>query len=168
MKLFRNKYRVEPNRLKCWDYSTPGWYYITICTRNMKCWFGKIEDEKVVLNGFGKTVEDFWKNIPDHYEKIELDYFVVMPNHMHGIIIINSVETGHAPSLQHHGATLGNVIGSFKSAVTKWAHQNGFTTFSWQARFYDHIIRNEADLFRIRNYIQNNPLKWESDEYYNL
>ena len=134
----------------------------------MKCRFGKIENGKMVLNELGKDVEETWKNIPEHYKGIELDYFVIMPNHMHGIIIINPVETGHAPSLQHYGATLGNVIGSFKSAVTNWTLKNGFTTFSWQARFYDHIIRNEADLFRIRKYISNNSLKWELDEYYNM
>jgi putative transposase len=110
MKLFRNKYRVESQRLKYWDYSTPGWYYVTICTKNMKCWFGKIENGKMVLNELGKIVVETWKNIPEHYKKIELDYFVIMPNHMHGIMIINSVETGHAPSLQHYGATLGNVL----------------------------------------------------------
>ncbi len=122
----------------------------------------------MVLNDIGKLVEEFWKNIPKHYKGIELDYFVIMPNHIHGIINIDSVETGHAPSLQHYGPTLGNVIGSFKSAVTNCVHQNGITTFSWQARFYDHIIRNEEDLFRIRNYIQNNPLKWELDKYFNI
>jgi len=88
-----------------------------------------------------------------------------MPNHIHGIIIINAVKTGHTPSLQ---PTLGNVIGSFKSAVTRRAHQDSYPTFAWQTRLYDHVIRNEDDLFCIRNYIQNNPLKWELDEYYNL
>jgi len=82
------------------------------------------------------------------------------------IIILNgNVETGHAPSLQKK-QTLGNVIGSFKSAVAKYANENGLKSFSWQSRFYDHIIRNEKDLYRIRKYIQNNPLKWELDEYY--
>ncbi|MEJ2617490.1 MAG: hypothetical protein P8Z35_21230, partial [Ignavibacteriaceae bacterium] len=66
MKLFRNKYRVESQRLKYWNYSSPGWYYVTICTKNMKCWFGEIEDGKMVLNELGKIVEETWKNIPEH------------------------------------------------------------------------------------------------------
>lgn len=76
------------------------------------------------------------------------------------------VETGHAPSLRTNKPTLGNVAGSFKSALTKWTHPNGYPAFKWQTRYYDHIIRNEMDLYRIRMYIQNNTLKWEVDEYY--
>jgi putative transposase len=107
----------------------------------------------VILNSTGKIVNKFWRDISKHYPNIELDYFAIMPNRLHGIIIFND--------------TLGNVIGSFKSAVSKWNHQNNNEYFQWQPRFYDHIIRNEKDLHRIRTYIQNNPLKWELDEYYN-
>ena len=166
MKLYKNKFRVRSSRLKDWDYSTPWWYYVTICTKDMKCWLGKVENGKMVLNDLGKIVEHFWNNIPRHYPNIELDYYVTMPNHFHGILIINDVETGHAPSLQKNKPTLGNVVGSFKSAVTKWANTHNHNNFKWQSRFYDHIIRNENDLRRIRTYIQNNPLKWELDEYY--
>jgi REP element-mobilizing transposase RayT len=166
MKLYKNKFRIESSRLKDWDYSIPWWYYVTICTKDMKCWFGEIKKGKMILNDLGKFVENTWKEIPEHYPAVELDYYVIMPNHFHGIIIINNVETGHAPSLQIKRPTLGNIIGSFKSALTKWAHQNGYPHFKWQPRYYDHIIRNEKDLHRIRTYIQNNPLKWEIDEYY--
>ena len=166
MKLYKNKFRIESARLQDWDYSTPWWYYITICTKDMKCWFGEIKKGKMILNDLGKIVENTWKGIPEHYPAVELDYYVIMPNHFHGIIIINNVETGHAPSLHIKRPTLGNIIGSFKSALTKWAHQNGYAHFKWQLRYYDHIIRNENDLHRIRTYIQNNPLKWEIDEYY--
>lgn len=120
----------------------------------------------MILNDIGKQVENYWKEIPTHYKKTELDYYVIMPNHIHGIIITNEVETGHAPSLQMQGPTLGNIVGSFKSAVSKWAHKNNYNNFHWQSRFYDHIIRNENDLRRIREYIKNNPLKWELDEYF--
>ncbi len=168
MGIYKNTYRIESARLKEWDYSTPWWYYVTICTKDMKCWFREIKNNKMILNRLGETVYNFWMNIPSHYKKIDIDYFVIMPNHIYGIIIIYAVETGHAPSLQSTGPTLGNVIGSFKSAAAKWAHKNNFQSFSWQSRFYDHIIRNENDLFRIRNYIQNNPLKWELDECYGM
>jgi len=131
----------------------------------MNC-FGEIKNGEMILNNIGNYVEYTWKEIPMHYHMVELDYHVTMPNHIHGIIIINGVETGHAPSLQMKQPTLGNIVGGFKSAVSKWAHKNDFNKFKWQTRFYDHIIRNENDLRRIRTYIQNNPLKWEIDEYY--
>ena len=166
MKLYKNKFRIESSRLKDWDYSTPWWYYVTICTNNMVCWFGKVNKGKMIMNDLGKQVENYWKEIPTHYKKVELDYYIIMPNHVHGVIIINDVETGHAPSLQTKRPTLGSIVGSFKSAVSKWAHKNNYSNFKWQSRFYDHIIRNESDLRRIRTYIQNNPLKWELDEYY--
>ncbi len=158
MSLYKNKFRVESSRLKDWDYSIPWWYYVTICTKDMKCWFGEIKKGKIFQSDLGKIAEHIWKEIPKHYVAVELDYYVIMPNHIHGIIIINDVETGHAPSLQIKQPTLGNVIGSFKSAVTKWARQNGYSYFKWQPRFYDHIIKNENDLRRIRTYIQHNPL----------
>jgi REP element-mobilizing transposase RayT len=166
MTLYKNKFRIESSRLKNWDYSTPWWYYVTICTKDMKCWFGEVKKGKMVLNDLGNYVENKWKEIPMHYHMVELDYHVTMPNHFHGIIIINEVETGHAPSLQMQGPSLGNIVGGFKSSISKWAHKNNYVNFKWQPRFYDHIIRNENDLRRIRTYIQNNPLKWELDEYY--
>jgi REP element-mobilizing transposase RayT len=164
--LFKNKFRIDSTRLKNWDYSTPWWYYVTICTKNMRRWFGDAGHGKIVLNDVGTFVDEIWKDIPKHYQSVELDYYTIMPNHVHGIIILNDVETGHAPSLQQKRASLGNVVGSFKSKVTNWAHNNEIKSFAWQPRFYDHIIRNEKDLHRIRTYIQNNPLKWELDEYY--
>jgi REP element-mobilizing transposase RayT len=166
MKADKNRPQRKLIRLQEFDYSMPWWYYVTICTKNMKCWFGKVKNGKMKLNTLGKCVESFWGNIPEHYLSVKMDYYVIMPNHFHGIIILNNpVETGHAPFLRK-GHNLGNVVGSFKSAVSKWAHQNNFPTFQWQPRFYDHIIRNEKDLHRIRTYIKNNPIKWEIDEYY--
>ena len=165
-KLFKNKFRIDSARLIDWDYSTPWWYYVTICTKNMWCWFGDVSHGKMELNDQGTFVDEIWRGIPKHYPSVELDYYTIMPNHVHGIIILNDVETGHAPSLQPKRPALGNVVGSFKSKVTRWTHKNGIKLFAWQPRFYDHIIRNEKDLHRIRTYIQNNPLKWELDEYY--
>jgi REP element-mobilizing transposase RayT len=174
MKIFRNKYRVESARLKDWDYSTPWWYYVTICTKNMECFFGEVKNGEMVLNELGKIVKEEWLKTKEIRKKIDLDYFVVMPNHFHGIIIIEGcefvethgiVEThGHA-SLHKVTNNLSNIIRGFKGACTKRIHLNNIKSFSWQSRFYDHIIRNEKDLYRIREYIQNNPLKWVLDEY---
>ena len=168
--LFQNKYRIESTRLKDWDYSIPWWYYITINTKNHIEWFGKIVNEKMVLNRFGKIVDSFWREIPNHFENVELDYYVIMPNHIHGIIIINStVETGYIPSQNKHvyetpcmaSLPLGDIIGKFKAAVKRWANKNGYNNFSWQTRFYDRIIRNEKELFNIRKYIDENPTRRE-------
>lgn len=165
MTRFRNKYRIETARLKEWNYSTPWWYYVTINTKNHVEYFGRIENGKMILNEFGKIAENCWKDIPKHFSNTELDYYIIMPNHIHGIIIINKmVETRHASSLQEKHVTLSNIVGSFKSAVTNQIHEIGFTEFKWQSRFYDHIIRNEKELFNIRKYIQQNPIKWELEK----
>ncbi len=96
MSLYKNKYRVESIRLKTWDYSKQWWYYVTINTKHHKEWFGEIRTYKVRLNKLGKQADCFWKEIKDHYNQVELDFYVVMPNHIHGIIIIDKdVETGH-------------------------------------------------------------------------
>jgi REP element-mobilizing transposase RayT len=173
MKLFKNKFRTESSRLKNWDYSTPWWYYVTICTKDMKCWFGKVENGKMTYSKIGMKAVEFFIKIPGHFSSSEIDSFVVMPNHAHGIIIINdAVETRHGVSLQpiQFGKPIKNslsiIVNHYKGAVTRYARKNGLVSFQWQRGFYDHIIRNENDLRRIRTYIQNNPLKWELDEYH--
>ena len=158
------KYRIASARLKEYDYSTPNWYFVTINTKDHHEYFGEIKNGKMYLNELGKIVKGCWEDITKHYPNTELDYFVVIPNHVHGIIIISSVvKTGHAPSLQMQTHTLGNIIGSFKSAVTKQIHEQDEKHFTWQSRFYDRIIRNERELNAIRNYIQQNPFQWELD-----
>ena len=160
MSLYQNKYRIETARSKEWDYSNPWWYYVTINTKNHHSYFGRVIKGNMILNYKGGIAEKIWKNIPEHYGNVELDHHVIMPNHIHGIIIINEVETGHAPSLQRRKNTLSNIVGSFKSAVTKTLHERGIKDFAWQPRFYDRIIRNEKELYNIRKYIEENPLKW--------
>jgi putative transposase len=173
MKLYKNKFRVMSSRLKDWDYSTPWWYYVTICTKDMKCWFGKVERGKMVLNDVGIIIEKEWLRTMNLRKMVELDYYVIMPNHFHGIIIINGpeysdnvVETHRDASLHSIKNNLSDIIRGFKGSCSKQIHLSGKSTFKWQTRFYDHIIRNENDLRRIRTYIQNNPLKWDLDEYY--
>lgn len=150
-------YHRKRNRLKFYDYSAAGWYFVTICTKDRIHQFGTIKNEEMIFNDIGKIAERIWNEIPKHYPEVELDYFQIMPNHIHSIIIINNVKERHASPLQKH--TLGNIVGSFKSAVTKSAHQCKNNNFKWQRSFYERIIRNEKELYNIRKYIQQNPFK---------
>ena len=172
MKSFKSQHNRRSIRLKEFDYANPGWYYVTICNKNFKRWFGDVKNGKINYNTLGNVAFKYFEEIPKHFEIIELDYFVIMPNHIHGIIIINdSVETRDRVSLRQFGGTVKNslsmVINQYKGSVARFAHKNGYKDFAWQSRFYDHIIRNDKDLHRIRTYIQSNPLKWELDEYNN-
>ena len=183
--LFKNKYRINSSRLNNWDYSIPWWYYVTICTKNMNFWFGEVKQGEMILSGAGKIVKEEWGRSKTIRENVDLDYYVIMPNHIHGIIIIHAVETTRGvvsksesePLLNDETShrlvsttikpnSLGSIVGQFKSIVTKRVRSSGYKNFAWQLGFYDHIIRNEKDLHRIRTYIKNNPLKWELDEYY--
>lgn len=173
MTLFKNKFKIESSRLKDWDYSTPWWYYVTICTKNFKSWFGELKNGKMILNEYGKIVDEEWNKTKKIRRNIDIDFYVIMPNHFHGIIIINgpektnkSVETHSDASLHKPKNNLSDIIRGFKGSCTKRIHLMGNPAFKWQLRFYDHIIRNERDLRRIRTYIQNNPIKWELDEYF--
>ncbi len=182
MEKYQGKYRIPSNRLKNWDYSSPGYYFITICTRERIPYFGEIQNGDMRSFTLGKIAHHFWIEIPNHFQNAKIDNFVVMPNHVHGIVVIDliveprdNVETQHAASLRQRGKPTGSllkpgsiatIIRSYKSAVTRWARQNGYQDFAWQSRFYDHIIRDENSLNNIRAYIAGNPLKWEIDEYF--
>ena len=162
-------------RLKEFDYSTPWWYYVTICTHNRNNIFGQINYEKMVLNELGTIVEEEWLRTEELRKNIELDYYVIMPNHFHGILIINSRDKARLiPTIEKRefgkpvANSLSSIVGLFKSAVTKRINEsrNSPGESVWQHNFYEHIIRNENDLNNIRKYIEFNPLKWEIDEYY--
>ena len=239
----------QANRLKEYDYSKEGYYFITICTKNRKEFFGKIKNEKMILNEYGKVVKICWFDLPNHYKNCILDEFIIMPNHIHGIIEINNsviktdlnvetvetgfniekvktdlnvetvetgfniekvktdlnvetvetgfniekvktdlnvetVETGFNIEKVKTDLNVGTVETGFKPVST--VHKNhglseivrGFKTFSskninlllkntkfqWQRSFYDHIIKDQKALFNIRQYIINNPLKWDLDQ----
>jgi len=159
-------------RLQGYDYSQAGAYFITICTHNRECVLGEMVDGKINLLSIGNIAHQFLVEIPKHFKNVELDEFAVMPNHVHGIIIINSdVGVQKFEFLQKENqfqhiisASIGSIIRTFKSAVTHWCKENGYENFRWQRNYYEHIIRNEDNLYLIREYIQNNPLKWEFDE----
>ena len=202
--LYKDKYRIESTRLKDWDYSRDGYYFVTICTQDKKCFFGDVIDEKVRLSAIGEIVADEWQKTAQIRKNVSLDTWIIMPNHLHGIVIINNNNEPHgnthgvatcrdawhaskkgnihvAPHSETHGNAslqkgesydnkfgpqannLSSIIRGFKSATTKRIHRARYD-FSWQSRFYDHIIRNEKSLMKIREYIINNPLKWELDK----
>jgi putative transposase len=138
VKIFGNKYRIDSARLKDWDYSTPWWYYVTICTKNFKCWFGEIIKGKMILNKLGKIVEEEWLKTKEIRKSVDLDYYVIMPNHFHGIPIIEgpeiakSVETHRDASLRIVKNNLSDIIRGFKGSITKRIHLLGFAQFQWQ------------------------------------
>lgn len=176
MTKYKGTYRTETTRLKNWDYASPGYYFITICTQDHKPFFGQVKDDQMLLSPLGGMAETYWSEIPAHFANATLDEFIIMPNHVHGIVIIQeeSVETQHAVSLQKPSTprkfssmqpgSLSAIIRSYKSAVTRWARTNGYAEFAWQRRFYDHIIRNDKSLRSTREYIRDNPLKWALDK----
>jgi len=156
------------NRLKNHDYGVNGYYYITICTRNRQEIFGVIENDDIKINQYGQIAKNTWQQIPQHFQNIELDKFVIMPNHIHGIIIINNpVGTGHALSSNKNtkNNNLSVAIGSFKSATARQINQLNDILFKWQRSFYDHIIRTTYSLQNIQEYIVNNPKTWDTDEH---
>ncbi|MBW4622809.1 MAG: transposase [Cyanosarcina radialis HA8281-LM2] len=185
---YQGKYRIESTRLPDRDYAANGWYFVTICTRDRQHFFGEIIASQMQLSLIGKIAQQFWVDIPGHFNYIHIDTWVVMPNHVHGIIVIDRpaelssvptphVETLHATSLQRQSArcqsmsdispnakSLGAIVRSYKSAVTHWCRKNDRGDFGWQTRFYEHIIRADGSLDRIRQYIIDNPAKWESDK----
>ena len=154
------------NRLKSYDYSKEGYYFVTICTKNRQENFGNIEDGEMVLNKFGEITEKCWYDLPNHYLNSRLDEFVIMPNHVHGIVVIvDRVGNGLKPfpTKQNHG--LSEIIRGFKTFSSRRINelQDKFK-FQWQKSFYDHVIRNEKSLSEIRKYIQENPMKWHLDK----
>jgi len=162
-------------RLKEYNYTNPNWYYVTICTYNKEHLFGSLINNKMKLNEYGKIVNECWIDIPKHFGFAELDDFVIMPNHTHGIIIINSRDKAClAPTDEYRkfgkppAESLSSIIGSFKSAVTRKINmvRSSPSRIIWQRNYFEHIIRNDNDLYRIRKYIELNPLKWQLDEYY--
>ena len=197
------------NRLKGYDYSQDGFYFVTICVQDRKCFFGDVKNGQMELSIVGKEAEKCWLEIPNHFPDAKLDEFVVMPNHIHGIIAIirnknfcsvrtenKNIAVGnkniysqgqnkniysvvvvgnenihsvvgnkniHSPWQKKWARSISSMVRGFKIGVTKWCRQNNYGNFKWQKSFYDHIIRDERSLYYIREYIKNNPLKWETD-----
>ena len=166
------------NRLDGYDYSSEGWYFITICTKDHTEWFGKVVNEKMEFNRTGELINRQWLWLKNQYNYITLDDYIIMPNHMHGMLFIKNTgrdnlrivptTTKVSPELyKRRHNLLSKAINAFKTTSSKLIHQSGILEFSWQRSFYDHIIRDEKEFNHIKKYIQENPLKWYYDEKYN-
>ncbi len=166
MTLFKDTYRIESTRLQGWDYGSPGWYFVTICARNHESLFGEIANGQMQLFPAGQVVESECKNIPAHYSNVEVDAFVVMPNHLHAIVVIRGVHqySPHHQKLLPRSGSLSAIVRSFKAGVTYRCRTLGIVGFGWQTGFHDHILRGNASLSAVRDYIEKNPANWEKDQ----
>ncbi len=177
------------------DYGSNGFYFITICTAGRRHYFGEIQNNEMMCSEIGIMARKYWDEIPEHFPFVKLHNHVVMPNHIHGVIQIAksvlNVETQNFASLPqranppmsctnqftnpHHRHTknqfgpqsknLASIIRGYKIGVTKNA-RNVNPDFKWQARYHDHVIRNEEEFHKIQNYITNNPVNWKEDRFH--
>ena len=157
----------KANRLEGYDYSRAGCYFVTICVQDKQSLFGEIIQDGMVLNQAGEIANTRWQWLSERYDYVELDEYVVMPNHFHGILIIQPRRdrSRPVPTDVLKIKSLSELIGAFKTTSSKRIREDGLACFKWQRSFYDHVIRDDEDLKRVREYIQNNPLKWVLDEY---
>ena len=165
MDKFQNKYRIPSARATWWNYANNGCYFVTICTAHRETHFGTINNGKMHLSPIGQIAQEFWLSIPAHNSIIDLGTFVVMPNHIHGIIHINAIDAVANPSRKWTSGSLGVIINQFKRICTLKS-QNINNQFDWQTRFHDRIIRNDAEYTRIENYINTNIENWEKDDFF--
>lgn len=152
----KNRPTRKPSpRLKDYDYNLPGMYFVTINTHRNIPVFGQITQEEMRLNPAGKIVQNSWQNLPSIYPSLQLDAFIIMPNHLHGILFL----TDESPNTK----SVSQIIRGFKTwtarKINEMRDEKGSSV--WQRSFYDHVIRDEQALDNIREYIVNNPLKWE-------
>jgi len=189
-----NKYRIASARANWWDYGSNAAYFITICTQNRMHFFGEIVHREMMLTALGQYAQSCWNEIPNHFPFVQLGAFVVMPNHIHGIIIIDktdgetqkktgtqsvmgpqSIKTQNIASLQQttphvnkfgpQSQNLASIVRGYKIGVTKLSKISN-PNFNWQPRFHDHIIRNDTEYQRINDYIENNPVNWSIDNFF--
>lgn len=192
MKYDPQKHHRRSIRLKNYDYSQPGSYFITICTQDRECLFGKINNGLMHLNEIGELVKNEWLRTSEIRPNIIVDEFVIMPNHLHGILIIDDVNCRvtsqcdptittnnnnlilKQPQYEQFGKSTKNsiptIVKLFKSTTTKQINLLRKTPGQkvWQRNYYEHIIRDELELNRIRLYIKNNPKNWHNDKNFNI
>ena len=184
--LFKNRYHINSIRLKNYDYSSNGAYFITICTKDREYFFGEIKNGMIDLSKIGKIAKQFWQEIETIHNFIILDEWIIMPNHLHGIIFVqNNViplagrdtpvaclykndkndknDNNQRKFGQLQKQSIASVINHYKGITQKWANKNKYSQFSWQKNYYEHIIRNEYELNSIREYIFYNPMNWKID-----
>jgi REP element-mobilizing transposase RayT len=163
-------HRCRSIRLPGYDYAQPGAYFVTICIHGRECVLGEVVDDRVTLSPFGEVVDECWRDLPSHFRELLLDRFAVTPHHVHGILVL--VGATHASPLPvgttAHGPRSGSlaaIVGSFKSATTRRVNRVRGAPQAplWQRGYYEHVIRDEGDLEKIRTYVAQNPLSWELD-----
>lgn len=164
MKFDHNVHNRHSIRLKGYDYVQAGGYYVTLVTLWRECLFGEVIDGEMRLSPLGQIVDECWQSIPKHFPDVELGACVVMPNHIHGIIIIHeNDEVVKTPPVPKRGS-LGAILGTTKMAVTRRAKRDLKSGNIWQRNYYEHIIRDQADWEHISAYIADNPLNWVDDQ----
>ena len=150
-------------RLRQYDYAQAGMYFVTVCTQDRACVFGSVAGNEMRLDELGCLIEASWRALPTQFSNMTLDEFVVMPNHFHGLVVL---EGEKGPGAMNRAPTLGEVVRSFKARCTRscrGAIHGARGVSLWQRDYYEHVIRNEQDLSRIREYIRNNPAQWALD-----
>jgi REP element-mobilizing transposase RayT len=152
-------------RLRDFDYAGQGAYFITICTANRRSLFGRVEYQEMRLNRLGRIVHACWRDLERHYANVALDYFVVMPNHIHGVIFLRGAErAGLKPAPTREVVPMTEVVRAFKTFSARRINEAlGRREAVWQRNYYDRVIRNDRELNAIRDYIQFNPARWDFD-----
>ena len=161
-------------RLSGYDYAQSGAYFVTACIQKRVCLFGSITNGEMQLNDAGRIVQEVWRELPARFPQVRTDNFIVMPNHIHGIVLVGAQfiapsnsppDIAESPTGSAIGSapTLGEIIRAYKAISTREIHRTVKADFSWQRNYYEHIVRNEESLNRIREYIVNNPIQWDFD-----
>jgi putative transposase len=161
-------------RLSGYDYAQSGAYFVTACIQKRVCLFGSIVNGEMQLNDAGRIVQEVWRDLPARFPQVRIDNFIVMPNHIHGIILVGAqfIAPSNSPpdivesptgSAIGRAPTLGEIIRAYKAISTREIRRAVKADFSWQRNYYEHIVRNEESLNRIREYIVNNPIQWDFD-----
>jgi REP element-mobilizing transposase RayT len=179
MKFNSQKNRRRSIRLKDYDYAQPGGYFITIVTYHRDLLFGEMVNGEMKLNGYGRVADECWSAIPNHFSSVELGAYVVMPNHVHGIVMINDGADAdasarsrgtiyRAPTTEQFGKPIGGsiptIIRTYKAAVTRRIGREFNATGIWQRNYYEHVIRDPEEWNRIHRYIESNPSLWAEDD----
>ncbi len=141
-------------RLRNYDYSRAGAYFVTVCVQDKQCLLSHVVDNGIDLSSAGQIVQSVWDSLPNRFPGLELDAHVLMPNHVHGVIVFPD---------RNENAPLGEVVRTFKAASTRLVRTAGMPDFAWQRSFYEHVIRSEIELDRVREYVVGNPAKWGMD-----
>jgi len=185
---YKGKYRIDSTRLPAWNYASDGGYFVTICTDGKKCFFGEVVKGEMQLSAIGEIAQKLWYEIPKNFSNCQIDSFCVMPNHIHGILIIHRTQKDANQTQEENAMNRvstrgdgerGGVTGLFNpmlsknslSKIIRWYKgrctfeiNQIYEGFGWQERFHDNIIRHESALDRIRQYIINNPINWDREQ----